>query len=102
MNHVTETATNQKMEIIASLEARVSEAEYKLLESQKDILRKGDEIEDLLTSRKNTRNVYYIGAVAGMGGVVVGLFSNLFYSVAGIGVLLTAIAGLIEARKNGW
>jgi hypothetical protein len=73
-----------------------------LLSVNHELLEKNKSIEKLLIARKNTKRVYYVGLLTGLLSIFGGIFIDIIYAIVGIGIAITALVGLYEARENGW
>lgn len=97
---------NQRDEIVNMLSEHVTKevqkSNYEIMSSQHEMIEREEAIQELLITRQNTKNVYYVGLLTGIVGIIAGFFSNIIYSIAGAGVAITAIVGIIEAKKNKW
>ena len=57
--------------------------------------------EAIVKFQTETPKIYYIGVIFGATGTVYGIFTaNLIYSGVGLGVAITAIIGIWEAKTN--
>lgn len=82
--------------------ASLDEKSQKIEKLQRELNEKTQAISELLAARKNTKNVYYIGFLTGIIGIIAGFFSNFVYTLAGLSITITASVGIYEARKNKW
>lgn len=82
--------------------ASLDEKSQKIEKLQRELNEKTQAISELLAVRKNTKNVYYIGLLTGIIGIIAGFFSNFVYTLAGLSITITASVGIYEARKNKW
>ena len=94
IEHTTTEVQTSKHEIM-SLQNEIISLQHEMNKREKSI-------EDLLITRKNTKNVYYVGLLTGIIGIIAGFFNNIIYGIAGLGVAITAIVGIYEAKKNKW
>lgn len=95
--HMSNIVTSSTHEIVKELK----EAKLDITFLQNEMNERTKSMEDLLITRKNTQNVYYLGLLTGIVGIGAG-FSNIIYGIAGAGVAFTAIVGICEAKKNKW
>lgn len=97
---------NQTEQIIKKLSTHITNevknSENEIISLQSKMFEKEKAIEELLIVRKNTKNVYYVGLFTGIAGVLVGIFSDIVYIIAGLCVAITAIVGIYETKKNKW
>lgn len=89
-------------ELSEHMTREVQKSNREIMSIQHEMIEREKAIEELLITRKNTKNVYYVGLLTGIVGIIAGFFSNIIYSIAGVGVAITAIVGIIEAKKNKW
>lgn len=80
----------------------VSDSTSEMIVLQNEMNERTKAMEDLLITRKNTKNVYYLGFLTGTLGIIAGIFGNIIYLIAGAGVAFTAIVGIYEAKKHKW
>ena len=96
--HITDTTLQSKEELKRELFFTKKE----IISLHNEMSARETAIEELLVVRKNTKNVYYAGFFIGLLGIIAGIFSNIIYFIAGLGVALTALVGIYEAKKNNW
>lgn len=97
------TSLEEASQEIKKLQQQLYENTQKLCELQQQLDTKTQAISNLLTARRNAKYVYYTGVGTGVASGLAGLvFNNLIYAIIGVGIVLTAITGLWEAKKNEW
>lgn len=98
MNHITKTS----MEATTDIKRELQSSHRKVISLQNEINERNKAIEELLITRKNTKNIYYVGLLTGGVGIIAGIFINIVYAIAGLCVAVTALAGIYEAKRNNW
>ena len=98
INELTTHITNSNK----TLKKDIKTETHTIIELQREMNEREKAIEELLIVRKNTKNVYYIGLLTGIAGIVMGMFNNVMYALAGLGIAITAIVGIYDAKKNKW
>lgn len=98
MNHITKTS----MESVSDIKRELQSSNREIISLQNEMNEREKAIEELLITRKNTKNVYYMGLLTGIAGIIAGIFINIVYAIAGLCVAVTAIVGIHEAKRNNW
>lgn len=98
MNHMTKIS----MESTSDIKRELQSSYRKIISLQNEINERDKAIEELLITRKNTKNIYYVGLLTGGAGIIAGIFTNIVYAIAGLCVAVTALVGIYEAKRNNW
>jgi hypothetical protein len=79
--------------------ASLEEANKENKKLQLELAEKTQLYYDLLYARKYEKRIYYMGLGTGIASSLAGLiYNNLLYVIVGVGVAITAVTGLREAR----
>lgn len=93
---------SQHKEVIGKFDS-LEEADQEIKRLQQQLNAKTQLISDLIIARKNTKRIYYVGLFAGITSSIGGaVFNNLLYLIVGVGITLTTITGLWDAKQNEW
>ena len=102
MEHLGYTK-NEIEERTINIPELLNEKDVKITKLQRKLDEKEKYIQEVLDARRDTKVIYYIGLLTGIVGIGIGfLVNNILYVFSGLAILIIAINGLYEARKNKW